>query len=102
MRDIDRLGRWMNGHGAMIRQDFDALERGAMGELPVIRRLAAEIKRQAADAVVRVLVGQQNRYLCGRILLARPERRADACVAAADDEKADHGTTLRGRDIPGR
>ena len=45
---IDRPESWMNPPGSMIRQDFDAFERGAMGELPVIRRLAAEIKRRLA------------------------------------------------------
>jgi len=38
----------MNDDGLMVRQDVDAVERGAMDKLPMIRRLAAEIKEQAA------------------------------------------------------
>ena len=38
----------------------------------------------------------------GGTLAVEIARGADACVAAADDEKADHGTTRRGRDIPSR
>ena len=86
----------MNDDGPMVGQDVDAVERGAMDKLPMIRRLAAEIKEQAADTVIRILVGRQNGYLGLEIRLVNTQCLADARVAAAHDEQARHRAMFRG------
>lgn len=73
----DRIGSgnrpagWVEGPGHMIGQKLDPIELRPMRELPPVGRLAAEVKRQAADAVIRKGVSQDNRDVCRGIQLAR-------------------------------
>ena len=53
-----------------------------------VRRLATNIKRQSADAVVRECVGQENRNFDVGSKLPRPQSRTDARIAAAYDQKS--------------
>ena len=63
---------------------------GAVGEVRGVGDLATDEVGQAADRVVRPAVGQQQIDPCAGLPFACTEGRADACIAAADDDQPRH------------
>ena len=80
---VDRLDR-------MVAQHADPLKFGAMRQVTPIGRFAAQKEGQPADAVVRVGVGQDDGGFGPALELTYSQRRADAGIAATDDQNV-HG-----------
>ncbi len=57
---------------------------GAVGQVAPVRHLAGDVVGDAADGEVRVAVGGHHGHLGARVHFPRPQRGADAGVAAAD------------------
>ena len=72
----------------MTSADSNSVELRSMSESLPIRRLTAQIKRQATDAVIGEIIGEQDRDLGILVQFACPKSCADACIAPAHDQQS--------------
>src|ERR1022692_104003 len=75
----------------MSTAHVDPFEFGPMSKAVPIGGLATQKERQTTDAVVREIIRQQDGDFDVPIELACAKSRADACIAATDDQQSHVG-----------
>jgi hypothetical protein len=85
---------WVQAHRGMIEQERHSLPLDlaarAMGQRAPVWDLAADKIGQAADAVVGVLIGDDNGDLTRRVKFTRTQRCADPGVTTANHDDMSH------------
>ena len=79
---VDRLSRVLEQEADSDTSDLFCR---AMGQPVPVGHFAAQVERQATDAVVGKAVSQNDRHLRGGIDLFRSQGGADACITSPDN-----------------